>query len=76
MATFAQQTGSFVIAEGIEDVEMLDFLSHVHQSDTPDRRLIQGGQGYGLGRPAPNPQPGKAPPIIETPAITVESATA
>jgi diguanylate cyclase (GGDEF)-like protein len=76
MATFAQQTGSFVIAEGIEDVEMLDFLSHVHQSDTPERRLIQGGQGYGLGRPAPNPQPGKAPPIIETPTITLEPATA
>jgi len=52
VATFAQQTGSFVIAEGIEDTETLEFLRHVHESELPQGRLIQGGQGFGLGSPA------------------------
>lgn len=51
VATFAQQTGSFVIAEGIEDTETLDFLRHVHETDLPQGRLIQGGQGFALGSP-------------------------
>lgn len=60
MATFAQQTGSFVIAEGIEDTETLDFLCHVHETGFPEGRLIQGGQGFGLGppmRPRPDARP-------------------
>jgi EAL domain-containing protein (putative c-di-GMP-specific phosphodiesterase class I) len=52
MATLARQTGAFVIAEGIEDEETLDFLRHVDRSDVRPDNVIQGGQGYGLGRPA------------------------
>jgi EAL domain-containing protein (putative c-di-GMP-specific phosphodiesterase class I) len=53
MATFARETGAFVIAEGIEDEDVLQFLRGVNQehqvaSDT----IIQGGQGFGLGRPS------------------------
>jgi diguanylate cyclase (GGDEF)-like protein len=52
MATLARLTGAFVIAEGIEDEETLDFLRHVDKSETVPDSMIQGGQGYGLGRPA------------------------
>jgi diguanylate cyclase (GGDEF)-like protein len=52
MATLAHQTGAFVIAEGIEDEEMLDFVRHVDGSHVRPINVIQGGQGYGLGRPA------------------------
>jgi diguanylate cyclase (GGDEF)-like protein len=52
MATLARQTGAFVIAEGIEDEETLDFLRHVDKTDLRPDDMIQGGQGYGLGRPA------------------------
>lgn len=52
MATFAHQTGSFVIAEGIEDLETLEFLSHIHEQETIVGQVIQGGQGFGLGLPA------------------------
>jgi diguanylate cyclase (GGDEF)-like protein len=54
MATYARQTGSFVIAEGIEDQETLDFLSEIEDWDLRSDRIIQGGQGYGLGRPSPH----------------------
>jgi diguanylate cyclase (GGDEF)-like protein len=54
MATYARQTGSFVIAEGIEDQETLDFLGQIDDRDLRPDRIIQGGQGYGLGRPGPN----------------------
>jgi diguanylate cyclase (GGDEF)-like protein len=54
MATYARQTGSFVIAEGIEDRETLDFLSAIEDRDLHPGRIIQGGQGYGLGRPSPH----------------------
>jgi EAL domain-containing protein (putative c-di-GMP-specific phosphodiesterase class I) len=49
IATYARQTGAFVIAEGIEDDETLEFLRGV---DAFGDVVIQGGQGYGLGRPA------------------------
>jgi diguanylate cyclase (GGDEF)-like protein len=52
MATFAHQTGAFVIAEGIEDADTLDFVRSVDDSDLAPASLIQGGQGFGLGRPA------------------------
>ena len=52
MATLARLTGAFVIAEGIEDEETLDFLRHVDKSDELLDTMIQGGQGFGLGRPA------------------------
>ncbi|MDX6689248.1 MAG: hypothetical protein QOG15_705 [Solirubrobacteraceae bacterium] len=54
MATYARMTGSFVIAEGIEELDTLDFLRAVEDSDTLHEHVIQGGQGYGLGRPHPH----------------------
>jgi diguanylate cyclase (GGDEF)-like protein len=52
MATFANETGAFVIAEGIEDTDMLDFLRGLEDDMTVARPRIHGGQGYGLGRPS------------------------
>ena len=52
MATFARQTGAFVIAEGIEDRETLDFLRGVKPLDHEPVAIIQGGQGFELGRPS------------------------
>jgi EAL domain-containing protein (putative c-di-GMP-specific phosphodiesterase class I) len=54
MATFARQTGAFVIAEGIEDEDTLDFLRRINDRDLSATAIIQGGQGYGLGRPSPH----------------------
>jgi diguanylate cyclase (GGDEF)-like protein len=53
IATYANETGSFVIAEGIEDDDVLGFVRHLDADLTIERPRIQGGQGYGLGRPAP-----------------------
>ena len=53
MATYASQTHSLVIAEGIEDQETLDFLTQIDTSALRPRRIITGGQGYGLGVPSP-----------------------
>jgi diguanylate cyclase (GGDEF)-like protein len=55
MATFAWQTGSFVIAEGIEDEDTLAFLRRIDDLGLRAGHVIQGGQGYGLGRPSPEP---------------------
>ncbi len=52
MATYARQTGAFVIAEGIEDDDTLDFVRNVHDYGLRTEMIIQGGQGYGLGRPS------------------------
>jgi EAL domain-containing protein (putative c-di-GMP-specific phosphodiesterase class I) len=51
MATYATETGAFVIAEGIEDVDMLEFLRRLEDDLTVARPRIHGGQGFGLGRP-------------------------
>ena len=53
MATYAGETGAYVIAEGIEDEDTLDFVRAIAHPDARTRPLIQGGQGYGLGRPGP-----------------------
>ncbi len=53
MATFASQTGAFVIAEGVEDEETLAFLRRVDEPVQRAESLIQGAQGFGLGRPSP-----------------------
>lgn len=55
MATYARQTGAFVIAEGIEDDETLQFLRHLETERPTEHpgKLIQGGQGFTLARPAP-----------------------
>ncbi|MEA2421651.1 MAG: hypothetical protein QOF55_750 [Thermoleophilaceae bacterium] len=50
VTAFAHETGAFVIAEGIEDDEVLAYVNSLPtRSGTPQ---IDGGQGYGLGRPA------------------------
>jgi diguanylate cyclase (GGDEF)-like protein len=61
MATFARQTGAYVIAEGIEDDALLDFVRTIDDALPRDAAtMIQGGQGYGLGRPAPEVPPAGA----------------
>jgi diguanylate cyclase (GGDEF)-like protein len=52
MATFARQTGSFVIAEGVEDEETLRFLRSIDLADLHVEEIIQGGQGGELGVPS------------------------
>ena len=41
-----------MIAEGIEDEDTLDFIRHLDDSQLSLESIIQGGQGYGLGRPS------------------------
>jgi diguanylate cyclase (GGDEF)-like protein len=53
MATFARQTGAYVIAEGIEDEDTLDFIRRIDDLDIRPDKVIQGGQGFSLGGPAP-----------------------
>ena len=58
MATYARQTGSFVIAEGIEDQETLEFLAEIDEGDLRPDRIIQAAKGTGSGaRPASRLQP-------------------
>jgi diguanylate cyclase (GGDEF)-like protein len=65
MATFARQTGAFVIAEGIEDEETLHFLRAIDDHDLHVDTIIQGGQGGELGLPS-----GEIPPDVPTPLRT------
>jgi diguanylate cyclase (GGDEF)-like protein len=58
MATFARQTGAFVIAEGIEDEDTLRFLRGIDDHDLHVDTIIQGGQGFQLGRPSTEMPPG------------------
>ncbi len=44
----ARETGSYLIAEGIETAEMLDFIRNAH---IPNSVAVRGIQGYLLGRP-------------------------
>jgi diguanylate cyclase (GGDEF)-like protein len=67
MATFARQTGAYVIAEGIEDEETLQFLRSIDHLDVRPDRIIQGGQGFGLGRPSPTIQSGSLQSLSVTP---------
>jgi EAL domain-containing protein (putative c-di-GMP-specific phosphodiesterase class I) len=57
MATFARQTGAFVIAEGIEDEDTLQFLRGIDDHDLHVDTIIQGGQGFQLGRPSTDMPP-------------------
>jgi diguanylate cyclase (GGDEF)-like protein len=69
MATFARQTGAFVIAEGIEDDDVLQFLRTVNEEhELSTETIIQGGQGYGLGRPSHELSP-NSPFILDDPHI-------
>ncbi len=54
--TFVTSTGGWVIAEGIEDAQLLDRVLNDCES-APQQSMILGGQGYHLGRPAPRPWP-------------------
>lgn len=48
---FASQTGTFVIAEGIENEQMLAFVRHPNLHGLDHQMGAQGAQGYLLGRP-------------------------
>jgi diguanylate cyclase (GGDEF)-like protein len=63
MATFARQTGAFVVAEGIEDEDTLEFLRAINERDLSSSAIIQGGQGFGLGRPLPDLSP-RSPSLL------------
>jgi diguanylate cyclase (GGDEF)-like protein len=47
----ARETGSYLIAEGIETVEMLDFVNNAHISDSAHFPGVRGIQGFLLGQP-------------------------
>jgi EAL domain-containing protein (putative c-di-GMP-specific phosphodiesterase class I) len=64
MATYARQTGSYVIAEGIEDQATLDFLGSIDEHDAPVEQIIQGAQGFGLGRPTSDPVGAGIPDLL------------
>src|SRR5581483_9173842 len=54
MALFARQTGARVIAEGIENADDLRFIKDLNDNhEVWLDNVVQGGQGYGLGRPSP-----------------------
>jgi diguanylate cyclase (GGDEF)-like protein len=48
---FARRTDAFVIAEGIESEQILSFVRGAHEMKVMNERVIDGGQGYLLGRP-------------------------
>ncbi|MDP9401055.1 MAG: bifunctional diguanylate cyclase/phosphodiesterase [Actinomycetota bacterium] len=52
---FARQTGAFVIAEGIEDEQVLDFVHGLDEHQRLRAPVRRGGQGFALGRPGPCP---------------------
>ena len=71
VAAFAHETGTFVIAEGIEDAEALEFLRTLEIRAPAG---IRGGQGYGLGRPAPTVEQAMAGgPLEAAPAAVPEN---
>jgi diguanylate cyclase (GGDEF)-like protein len=66
IATFARQTGAFVIAEGIEDDDTLDFLRSIDERELSAEMIIQGGQGFRLGRPTATLST-EASPVVSDP---------
>jgi diguanylate cyclase (GGDEF)-like protein len=66
MATFARQTAAFVIAEGIEDDDTLEFLRGIGRQEFPYETIIQGGQGFHLGRPSSDPSPWSSAVLSDT----------
>ena len=65
MATYAHQTGAFVIAEGIQDEDTLEFLCALNDRDDQPHRIIGGGQGFTLGHPTSHIDTA-CPPILQT----------
>jgi diguanylate cyclase (GGDEF)-like protein len=53
-STFVQRTGGWVIAEGIEDLRMLQEVTSSEHA-VAGRPSVLAGQGYLLGRPSPRP---------------------
>jgi diguanylate cyclase (GGDEF)-like protein len=51
IVAYARRTGAFVIAEGIESDEILEFVQHAHELHAMQDLSIEGGQGFLLGRP-------------------------
>lgn len=72
---FARRAGAFVIAEGIESEQILSFVRQAHEMEVMNDRVIDGGQGFILGRPDPDLKsaPAEVPSISD---ITVSGATA
>jgi diguanylate cyclase (GGDEF)-like protein len=52
---YARRADAFVIAEGIESVDILDFVRTVDSHDVMRDPPIDGGQGFLLGRPSVDP---------------------
>ena len=52
IVAFAHVTGAYLIAEGIEDTAMLDFVDRAGHARAPAGRGIRGAQGYLLHRPS------------------------
>jgi diguanylate cyclase (GGDEF)-like protein len=52
IVSFARVTGAYVIAEGIEDTAMLDFIDGAGRPSERTGRGICGAQGYLLSRPS------------------------
>jgi diguanylate cyclase (GGDEF)-like protein len=73
IATFARQTGTFVIAEGIEDGDTLEFLRSIVKDDLSSHTIIQGGQGFGLGRPSHDLSP-QSPAILHDGRVAFQTA--
>jgi diguanylate cyclase (GGDEF)-like protein len=61
VAAFATQTGAFVIAEGIEDDAALALVKDLGDR-LGDGVRVDGGQGFGLGRPDPELPAARTPP--------------
>jgi diguanylate cyclase (GGDEF)-like protein len=52
IVAIAETTGAYVIAEGIETTQMLDFVCHLGRRETGAYRGADGVQGYLLRRPS------------------------
>jgi diguanylate cyclase (GGDEF)-like protein len=66
IVAYAHRAGAFVIAEGIESPEMLDFVRHASDLDVMRNLAIEGGQGFLLGRPSKDLEhAGEPPPALD-----------
>jgi diguanylate cyclase (GGDEF)-like protein len=64
IAAFASHTGATVIAEGIEDANVLAVVHAVDKLIDAGGLRIHAGQGYGIGRPAHEMPAGRLPAIL------------
>lgn len=54
---YARRAEAFVIAEGIETIDILEFVRNAADLQVVGESPISGGQGYLLGRPSSDPSP-------------------